>query len=92
MRLISYGPFGSERAGISLDRGILDLAKAMQATGNGAPTSDMRVFLEQEGWRSMLDQMVKHAKIPTVKHGSTRIGAPVPVPRKLIIAGANTHR
>ena len=91
MRLVSYGPFGAERAGILANEQIFDLEKAMQAAGAEAPVSGMRLFLEQPAWRSTLDRA--HAardKVTPVALSTVRLGAPVPVPRSLIIAGANT--
>jgi 2-keto-4-pentenoate hydratase/2-oxohepta-3-ene-1,7-dioic acid hydratase in catechol pathway len=90
MRLVSYGPFGAERAGIWLDKGIVDLQQAMAETGIGNPVTDMRLFLEQENWRQMADQIVA-ARIAPIDPKGVRFGAPVPMPRKLMIAGANTH-
>ncbi len=91
MRLISYGKFGSERAGLLLDRGIVDLQTAMAETGAGHPTADMRLFLEQSDWRNTIDRLARDARTKSIDPKSVRIGAPVPMPRKLIIAGANTH-
>lgn len=91
MRLISYGTFGSERAGLLLDRGIVDLQAAMAETGAGHPTADMRLFLEQSDWRNTIDMLARNARTKSIDPKSVRIGAPVPIPRKLIIAGANTH-
>jgi len=80
MRLVSYGSMGSERAGILADGAIIDL-----------PISDMRVFLEQPDWRKLLDEVyASRNSVKTVQAKSVRLGAPVPVPRKLLIAGANT--
>lgn len=91
MRLVSYGPFGAERAGILAEENIVDLEQAMQAAGAEAPVSDMRLFLEQPNWRSTLDRaFAARGKVAPVPAGSVRLGAPVPVPRSLIIAGANT--
>ncbi len=80
MRLVSYGSMGSERAGILADGAIIDL-----------PISDMRLFLEQPDWRQLLDKVyASRNSVKTVAAKSVRLGAPVPVPRKLLIAGANT--
>ena len=85
MRLVSYGPMGEERAGILVDGEIVDLQRA------GAPTTDMRVFLEQPDWRRALDRAyAARSSVKPIGARSVRLGAPVPVPRKLIIAGANT--
>jgi 2-keto-4-pentenoate hydratase/2-oxohepta-3-ene-1,7-dioic acid hydratase in catechol pathway len=85
MRLVSYGPMGEERAGILIDGEIVDLQRA------GVPTTDMRVFLEQPDWRRALDRAyAARGSVKPIEARSVRLGAPVPVPRKLIIAGANT--
>jgi len=92
MRLVSYGPIGEERAGILDSERIIDLAKAIEAAGAGAPSSDMRVFLERPDWRSALDRAWRaRESTQPIEVRSVRLGAPVPVPRKLMIAGANTH-
>ncbi len=90
MRLISYGPFGSERAAFLDGEKIIDLEQAMRAADVERPVSDMRLFLEQPDWRAALDRAhAARAKVAPVP-GPVRLGAPVPAPRSLIIAGANT--
>ncbi len=90
MRLVSYGPFGSERAGFLDTDNVIDLERAMSAAGANAPVSDMRLFLEQPDWRATLDRAyASRAGVPPVAPPA-RLGAPVPVPRSLVIAGANT--
>jgi 2,4-diketo-3-deoxy-L-fuconate hydrolase len=90
MRLVSYGPFGQERAGILDGGNIVDLDQAMRAAGADRPVSDMRLLLEQKDWRATLDRaFAARAKVTPIA-GPVRLGAPVPVPRSLIIAGANT--
>jgi 2-keto-4-pentenoate hydratase/2-oxohepta-3-ene-1,7-dioic acid hydratase in catechol pathway len=80
MRLVSYGAMGSERAGILVDDAIIDL-----------PVGDMRLFLEQPDWRRQLDRIfASRSSATAIERKSVRLGAPVPVPRKLLIAGANT--
>jgi len=80
MRLVSYGAMGSERAGMLVDNAIIDL-----------PVSDMRLFLEQPDWRRQLDRIfAARSSAKAIERKSVRLGAPVPVPRKLLIAGANT--
>jgi len=83
MRLVSYGPHGEERAGILDGTRIIDLERA------GAPSADMRIILEQPDWRALLDRAYASPKL-IIPADTTRLGAPVPVPRSLIIAGANT--
>lgn len=92
MRLVSYGLPEACRAGVLLADGIVDLERAMKAAAVGQPVSDMRLFLEQDGWRSMLDALGSaSAEGPRIDPKTVRLAAPVPVPRKLMIAGANTH-
>jgi 2-keto-4-pentenoate hydratase/2-oxohepta-3-ene-1,7-dioic acid hydratase in catechol pathway len=81
MRLVSYGPMGGERAGLLVEGAIFDL-----------PVSDMRFFLELPDWRQRLDKVfAARAAMKSVPAKSVRLGAPVAVPRKLLIAGANTR-
>lgn len=90
MRIVSYGPQDAERAGIHTDRGIIDLFAALQAAGE-APTTDLIQLLERPQWRAALDRAGSSSKnLPVIDPAAVRIGAPVPVPRKLMIAGANT--
>jgi 2-keto-4-pentenoate hydratase/2-oxohepta-3-ene-1,7-dioic acid hydratase in catechol pathway len=91
MRLVSYGPKWEERAGILADTGIVDLEAALRAAGVGVPTADMRLFLEQPDWRRLLDKaFAARNSTKLVDRDSVRLGAPVPVPRQMVIAGANT--
>lgn len=92
MRLVSYGPMGEERAGILADGAIADLEHAMRAAAAGVPTSDVRLLLEQADWRRLLGQAYAARRaVQSIDARSVRLGAPVPVPRKLLIAGANTR-
>ncbi|OLC67825.1 MAG: hypothetical protein AUH79_03840 [Betaproteobacteria bacterium 13_1_40CM_4_64_4] len=91
MRLVAYGAKWQERAGILEGSRIVDLESAMAAAGAGVPTSDVRLLLEQADWRRLLDQaFAARAKARLVEARSVRLGAPVPVPRQMLIAGANT--
>ena len=91
MRLVSYGSFGAERAGFQVEDALFDLEKAMRAAAAETPVADMRLFLEQPAWRSLLDlAFAARDRIAPIAAESVRLGAPVPVPRTLIIAGANT--
>ena len=89
MRLVSYGHLGSECAGFLDGDKVFDLEQAMKVTGAEKPVSDIRLFLEQPDWRSTLDRAYA-ARSKLLPAAPSRIGAPVPVPRTLIIAGANT--
>ncbi len=92
MKLVSYGSFGAERAGMVDGDRIIDLEAAMQASGALRPVSDMRLLLEQEDWKELIARAwERRAAAPSAALGQVRLGAPVPVPRKLMIAGANTH-
>ena len=91
MRIVTYGNPGTERAGLLTDRGIVDLARALDRAG-GVPTTDPRVFLEQDGWRAALDRAATAARsLEAIPQDSVRIGAPIVFPRKVMIAGANTY-
>jgi 2-keto-4-pentenoate hydratase/2-oxohepta-3-ene-1,7-dioic acid hydratase in catechol pathway len=91
MRLVSYGEKWAERAGILDGARIVDLESAMQAAGAGVPTSDVRLLLEQPDWRRLLERaFAARAKSRAVDLAGVRLGAPVPAPRQMLIAGANT--
>lgn len=92
MKFVSYGPEETIRAGILLGETIVDLEKVMRSAGIGSPVSDMTQFLQQETWRDMLPALDKAAKAEQgIPLKNVRLGAPVPFPRKLFIAGANTY-
>ena len=70
---------------------MLTAVETVRAAGAEAPVSDMRLFLEQPSWRTLLDRAAAaREKTTSVPLASVRLGCPVPVPRTLIIAGANT--
>lgn len=86
MRLVSYGAFGHERAGILDGKSIIDLQQA------GAPSADLRLILEQPDWRKLIDKAyAARNSVRAIEAASVRLGCPVPVPRSLLIAGANTR-
>lgn len=92
MKLVSYGLFGSERAGILDGERIVDLESAMQVSGAARPVTDMRLLLEQEDWQQLIARAwARRSEAGSIAMASVRLGAPVPVPRKLMIAGANSH-
>ena len=73
------------------DTGIVDLEAALRAAGVGMPTSDMRLFLEQPDWRTLADKaFAARSATKLVDQNAVRLVAPVPVPRQMVIAGANT--
>jgi hypothetical protein len=84
MKFVSYGEFGQERAGFLRAGQIVDLENAMIARALQNPVSDMRLFLERERWKHELAALEKvHRDDQVVEMASVRLGAPVPVPRKL---------
>jgi 2-keto-4-pentenoate hydratase/2-oxohepta-3-ene-1,7-dioic acid hydratase in catechol pathway len=92
LKIVSYGEHGQERGGILDADTIFDLEAAMKAGGAPTPVSDVRLLLEQDGWREILDRAFgARDKAKGIPLSSVRLGAPVPVPRKLMIAGANTY-
>ena len=91
MRIVSYGPKWQERAGIQDGDAIIDLESAMRAAAAGRPVSEARELLEQADWRRLLDQAyAARARAQSVSAKSVRLGAPLPFPRQVLIAGANT--
>jgi 2-keto-4-pentenoate hydratase/2-oxohepta-3-ene-1,7-dioic acid hydratase in catechol pathway len=91
MRLVSYGNVGRERAAILDQQVLYDLKALMEASRVEEPTSDMRLFLERDGWRQSLEDLYSiRDNVKGIPLGTVRLGPPVPVPRKLLIAGANT--
>ena len=92
MRFVSYGPVDNCRAGILLGETIADLEATMRSAGVGAPVSDITLFLQQDNWAGMLGKLKSAAaREKPIPLNSVRLGPPVPVPRKLLIAGANTY-
>jgi 2-keto-4-pentenoate hydratase/2-oxohepta-3-ene-1,7-dioic acid hydratase in catechol pathway len=90
MRFVSYGAPGAERAGMDVKDEIFDLRAAMAAAGLAAPVDDLRAFLEQPGWRAALPALadvVQSERVRPVR--ATRLGAPVPRPRHVLLAGVN---
>ena len=91
MRLVSYGKKWQERAGILAEGAIVDLESALRAAGAGTAVDDVRLLLEQENWRQLLDRAyAARARAEQVDPRSVRLGAPVPSARQMLIAGANT--
>ena len=85
------GRNGKNALGILVDAGIVDLESAMRAASAGVPTPDIRLLLEQPDWRRLVEKaFAARSSAKTVEARSVRLGAPVPVPRQLLIAGANT--
>jgi 2,4-didehydro-3-deoxy-L-rhamnonate hydrolase len=88
MRLVSFGPRGTERLGALLPDGrIVDLHRAERQI-----PADMREFLEGDFWeraRRVLADTSHIAGRASVPADSVRLGAPVPRPGQIICVGLN---
>jgi 2-keto-4-pentenoate hydratase/2-oxohepta-3-ene-1,7-dioic acid hydratase in catechol pathway len=92
MKLVSYGSMGFERGGVLVGEQIYDLEHLLHQHGSTPAVSDNRAFLEIPNWRILLDQLLPLTKVATgMDIKSVRLGSPIPLPRKLMIAGANTY-
>ncbi len=92
MRLASYGEPRRERAAIVIGDELVDLADALAPLGVNLPQPSLLAFLQREDWRQLAQQIERTGapqarRVPTTE----RIGAPIPLPGKLLAAGANTH-
>ncbi|WP_166459676.1 fumarylacetoacetate hydrolase family protein [Amycolatopsis pithecellobii] len=92
MKLVSYGKPGAYRAGIWLDNGIADLEQGMRLANLEDPVSDLRLLLSQQNWRDKLERVAKAVdSMELLDPTSTRLGAPIPQPGNVLLAGANTY-
>jgi len=92
MKLVSYGQAGRERGAVLVGEHIYDLEHLLQKLAKSVVVSDTRAFLEIAQWRTLLDQLHPLTKSATaIDMNSVRLGSPIPLPRKLMIAGANTY-
>ena len=92
MKFVSYGQMGLERGGVLVGEQIYDLELLLQKYGKTKAVSDTRAFLEIPNWHSVLDQLIPLTKAAkAIDISSVRLGSPIPLPRKLMIAGANTY-
>ena len=90
MKLVSYGPVESERAGILIDDEIVDLAKALEACRVDLVCPTIRTFLERPDWFDLLQEVLEHESGDRVELGEVRLGAPIPRPGNVFVVGANT--
>lgn len=90
MKFVSYGPKGAERAGVLSGNGYVDLERLMQAIGAAAPTSDLKVFLNRSDWQQLLPGLQETlAAQGVISADSVRLGAPIPRPGQVLLAGVN---
>lgn len=90
MKLLSYGPAGRERAGFLHDGGVVDLQAALVLLGADTGAADLVAFLARPGWRELLARLPAAALgLPRQPLAGVRLGAPVPCPRQVLLAGVN---
>ncbi len=70
---------------------LFDLEKSLSPLNGATPVVDLRDFLDQANWRKDLQALGGMAGEFDPLPVGTRLAAPVPNPRQLIIAGANTY-
>lgn len=95
MKLVSYGPRGAERAGVSVGGSYVDLERLMQSQGMAAPTADLKAFIGRTGWKRLLPALEAALPTqPTIAAAGVRLGAPIPRPGQVLLAGVNyrSHR
>jgi 2-keto-4-pentenoate hydratase/2-oxohepta-3-ene-1,7-dioic acid hydratase in catechol pathway len=92
MRLASYGEPRHERAAILIGDELVDLAEALGRLGVPISQPSVLAFLQRDDWRQV-GQEIELTGAPGARRVSSaeRIGAPIPLPGKLLAAGANTH-
>ncbi len=91
MRLVSYGGRSAERAGLLVGEEIVDLADSLAAMDVALPAPTVRAFLSMPDWKSLARRVYERDSGARVPLGETRLGAPVPEPSKVLVAGANTR-
>lgn len=95
MKFVSYGPRGAERAGVLTGGSYVDLERLMQSMGVAAPTPDLKAFLARADWKQLLPALSAALPAqPTIDATGVRLGAPIPRPGQVLLAGVNfrSHR
>ena len=82
MKLVSFGEYGRERAGIVVDGGIVDL----NATAPDLP-STLVGLLEQDALAAAEQATGRAGNL--IPEDSVRLGAPIPRPSKVVCVGLN---
>jgi 2-keto-4-pentenoate hydratase/2-oxohepta-3-ene-1,7-dioic acid hydratase in catechol pathway len=90
MKLVSFGPRGSEQPGVLDGESIVPLGGLLADLG--VPGADMNAVLGLFAFlRPMIAQLVAEPSSARVPLESVRLGPPVPAPRALIVIGGNFH-
>jgi 2-keto-4-pentenoate hydratase/2-oxohepta-3-ene-1,7-dioic acid hydratase in catechol pathway len=90
MRLVSFGPIGSEQPGALVDDRIVPLEPWLAEIG--APGAGMNAVLGLlSALRSDLEGYVAASADRGVDLATTRLGPPIPQPPTLIVIGGNYH-
>lgn len=90
MKFVSYGPPRAERAGVWSGDAYVDLEHLMQASGIASPTADLKVFLGRADWKQLLPTLAAALpNQPTIGPAGVRLGAPIPRPGQVLLAGVN---
>lgn len=90
MKFVSYGPQRAERAGVCRSDAYVDLERLMQSSGIASPTADLKAFLGRADWKQLLPALESALpNLPTISAASVRLGAPIPRPGQVLLAGVN---
>ncbi|MFP1629330.1 fumarylacetoacetate hydrolase family protein [Streptomyces sp. 5K101] len=88
MRIVSFGPARSEQPGVLLDdEHIVPLAPVLMRAG--LPALDINSILALLDYLQPLIEEQLRSDVEAVPVSATRLGAPVPRPEKIIVAGGN---
>lgn len=88
MKIVSFGPQGSERPGVLDDRGIAPLDHVFRGLGmRPLDTNTLLGLLEH--LQPSIEKALSTLTINWLDPEVVRVGAPVPLPEKIIVAGGN---
>lgn len=88
MKIVSFGPQGSERPGVLDDRGIAPLDQVFRGLGmRPLDTNTLLGLLEH--LQPSIEKALSTLTINWLDPEVVRVGAPVPLPEKIIVAGGN---
>jgi 2-keto-4-pentenoate hydratase/2-oxohepta-3-ene-1,7-dioic acid hydratase in catechol pathway len=91
VKLVSYGPAGTEQPGMLVEDGaaIVPLAPLWRELGQPAP--DMSAVVGLLPWlREAIEHAVAGGAV-RIDSAGVRLGPPVPRPSKIVVCGLNTH-
>lgn len=93
MKLLSFGPWGRERAGLLLGETLIDLRAASQNLFVEPLPADLKEILALPAWfeklQHVLDSISSLSREVFYAPNATRIGPPIAQPSKIIALGAN---